>query len=87
MNTTLTAWDCIGRVPSTHHIRRVGGRTLYEDALYNDATSRSGNRVKLARLGTNKYGLHEFTQWVDADAPVELINSETGAVENEALIA
>ena len=27
--TRLTAWDCIGRVPPTHHVRRAGGRVLY----------------------------------------------------------
>jgi hypothetical protein len=81
----VIAWDAIGRVPSTHHVRRVGGRVLYDDVLYNDATSRSGNRVKLARLGSDEQGIREFAQWVDAETPVELVNA-AGAVENGALL-
>lgn len=85
MTVTLTAWDCIGRVPTTHRVRRVGGRALYEDALYNDETSRTGRRVKLARLGALG-GLHQFEQWVDADTPVELVRDSDGAVDNGALL-
>jgi hypothetical protein len=76
----VSAWNCIGLVPPTHHVRRAGGRVLYEQALYNDATSRSGERVKLARLVVDERGMREAAQWVDADAPVELVR-EDGTVE------
>lgn len=90
---TLTAWDCIGRVPATHHVRVVGGRALYDDAIYNDATSRTGRRVKLARIdpvaptpGRLTATLCQVNRWVDADTRVELVRHTDGAVENDALL-
>jgi hypothetical protein len=76
MARQLTAWDCIGLVPSTYYVRRVGGKTLYEEALYNDATSRTGTRVKLARIDTTRGFIREVSQWVDADTPVELVEAD-----------
>lgn len=70
----LTAWDCIGRVPETHRVRIVGGRTLYEQAIYYDHTP--GEKVKLARLD----GLRQVNRWVDGDTPVELV-ADDGFVE------
>lgn len=66
---TLTAWDVIGH-DGDEYIRIVGGRTLYETAIFYD--NMPGERVKLARLDTTD-GLHQVNRYVDADTPVELV--------------
>lgn len=76
----ISVWDCIGRVPTTHHIRIINGRTLYEEAIYYDDTP--GDKVKLARIDTTD-GLHQVNRWVDADTPVELVRAD-GTVEPDA---
>lgn len=80
---TITAWDCIGRVPSTHYVRVVGGTALYEQAMYRDDTA--GEKVLFARLEARADGLHQVSRYIDADTACELVNTHTGKVENDAL--
>lgn len=68
-DTTYTAWDLIG-YDGDLWLRIVGGRTLYEAAVFNDTTH--GHRVRLDRLDT-KNGLRVVNRYVDPDTPIRLV--------------
>lgn len=71
METTITAWDAIG-YDGDGYLRIVGGRALYETAIFYDNTP--GDRVKLVRLDTRS-GLHQVNRYVDADTALEIVET------------
>jgi hypothetical protein len=68
-DTTYTAWDLIG-YDGPLWLQIVGGRTLYDQAVFNDNTS--GHRVRLDRLDTAD-GLRVVNRYVDPDTPMRLV--------------
>lgn len=67
---THKAWDLIG-YDGPHSLRIVGGRTLYEAAIYYDDTP--GDRVKLVRIDG---GLRQVNRYVDPDTLIEIIQED-----------
>lgn len=66
---TYAAWDLIG-YDGDLWLQVVGGRTLYDTAMFNDSTP--GQRVRLDRLDTAN-GLRVVNRYVDADTPIRLV--------------
>jgi hypothetical protein len=52
--------------------RLPGGRRIYTNVLYNDASAR-GDRVRLAYLQPEADGLRQVNRWVGWEQPVEVI--------------
>lgn len=64
-----SAWDLIGHEGK---FRLIGGRTVYEAVLFNDATSTSG-RPRLARLDVSGEWPRQINRYVDPDTEVEVL--------------
>jgi endonuclease YncB( thermonuclease family) len=64
------AWDLIGHEGS---FRVLGGRTIYEAVLRNEATARSDGLVRLSYLNTRDGYLRQVNRWVDGDTPIEVL--------------
>jgi hypothetical protein len=70
--TVAPAWDFIG-YDGPDWLRIVGGRALYEAAIYYDDTR--GSCVKLSRLEANSDGIRQVNRYVHPDTPVEVVKS------------
>jgi hypothetical protein len=78
--TRVTAWDLIG-YDGDASIRIVGGRALYETAIFYDGTRQQF--VKLARLEARADGLAQVNRYVAPDTPVELVTTEGGSNDRQ----
>lgn len=67
-----TAWDLVG-YDGDGWIRVVGGRALYETAIWNDDGRQ--RLVRLARLDVGPDGLHQVNRYVNPDTPVEIVQA------------
>jgi hypothetical protein len=75
----MTAWEMIG-YDGPDWIRVVGGRALYEAAIYYDDTP--GECVKLARLDATPTGIRQVSRYVHPDTPVEIVKSTPNGRSN-----
>lgn len=69
---TTTAWQVIG-YDGPDSLRVVGGRALYDAAIYYDDTR--GTQVKLARLDATAGGLRQVNRYVSPDTQVEIVRA------------
>jgi hypothetical protein len=67
---TMPAWDLIG-YEGPLWLQVAGGRTLYDQAVFNDNTP--GTRVRLDRLVAGPDGLRVVNRYVDADTRITLV--------------
>jgi hypothetical protein len=70
--TRAPAWDFIG-YDGPHWLRIVGGRALYEAAIYYDDTP--GDHVKLVRIDTSRGYLRQIERRVNPDTVLEVVAS------------
>lgn len=66
---TARAYELIGH---EGQFRLPGGRVIYTDVMYNEATARS-DRVRLARIAVKDGGLHQVNRWVNWDQEIEVL--------------
>lgn len=62
--------------------RLPGGRRIYSDVMYDDASARS-DRVRLAYLQPQTDGLHQVNRYVDWNQPIEVLKDYTAEYERE----
>jgi len=74
---SFTAWDAIG-YDGDGYLRVVGGRTLYETAIFYDHTH--GQMVKLVRLDTTDGRLRQINRYVSPDTPLEVVYPEKSSL-------
>lgn len=70
MTHVQPAWELIGHEGS---FRVLGGRTIYEGIMRNEATARSDGLVRLCYLSTRDGGIRQINRWVDGDTPIEVL--------------
>ena len=79
MSIVVPACDLIGH---EGEFRLPGGRTVYSDVMYDDASARS-DRPRLAYLKSTKDGLHQVNRYVGWNDLVEVLRDYTAEYEAE----